>query len=142
MGENSVSHIPTPFKQTYFHGTKVDLKIGDFIRVGFQSNYDKRALKHVYVSATLHVALLGAELAKGDGPERIYLVEATGTVEDDPNVTDKKFPGNPTMSFRSMQPFKVIGEVTIFHRHTLDEIESFKDGLRKLTEQGINVILD
>lgn len=106
MEQNIVSHIPTPFKQTYFHGTKADLQIGDLIQVGFQSNYEDRALKHVYVSATLNAALLGAELAKGDGPERIYIVESMGTVENDPNVTDKKFPGNPTMSFRSEEPFK------------------------------------
>ncbi len=142
MKQSTVSHIPTPFKQTYFHGTKADLKIGELIQVGFQSNYDNRALKHVYVSATLNTALLGAELAKGDGIERIYLVEATGEVENDPNVTDKKFPGNPTMSYRSEQPFKVIGEVTSFHKHSIEEIETFKAGLRKLTEQGINVIID
>ncbi|MFO0358038.1 MAG: NAD(+)--rifampin ADP-ribosyltransferase [Sphingobacteriaceae bacterium] len=141
MEKNTVI-IPTPFKQTYFHGTKADLKIGELIQVGYQSNYDNRTLKHVYVSATLNTALLGAELAKGDGIERIYLVEATGEVENDPNVTDKKFPGNPTMSFRSEQPFKVIGEVTIFHRHSFEEIETFKLGLKKLTEQGINVIID
>ena len=142
MEQSTENHIPTPFKQTYFHGTKADLKIGELIQVGFQSNYDNRTLKHVYVSATLNAALLGAELAKGDGIERIYLVEATGEVENDPNVTDKKFPGNPTMSYRSEHPFKVIGEVTIFYRHTLEEIETFKAGLRKLTEQGINVIID
>jgi hypothetical protein len=142
MEQHTNSHFPTPFKQTYFHGTKADLKIGELIQVGFQSNYDNRALKHVYVSATLHAALLGAELAKGDGMERIYIVEATGQVENDPNVTDKKFPGNPTMSYRSEEPFKVIGEVTIFQRHTPAEIEQFKAGLRKLTEQGINIIID
>ena len=142
MEQKTVSHVPTPFKQTYFHGTKADLKIGELIHVGFHSNYDDRALKHVYVSATLNTALWGAELAKGDGIERIYLVEATGQVEDDPNVTDKKFPGNPTMSFRSEQPFRVIGEVTIFHRHTPEEIEAFNAGLRKITEQGLNVIID
>lgn len=142
MEQQTDHHIPSPLRQTYFHGTKAELKIGELIKVGFQSNYDDRALRHVYVSATLNAALLGAELAKGDGPERIYLVEATGTVEDDPNVTNKKFPGNPTMSFRSTQPFKVVGEVTLFHKHTAEEIEKFKAGLRKLADQGINAIID
>ncbi len=142
MEHTSNRHLPTPFVQTYFHGTKADLKIGDFIHVGFLSNYDDRTLKHVYVSATLNAALLGAELAKGKGRGRIYLVEATGNVEDDPNVTDKKFPGNPTMSYRSEHPFKVVGEATVWQGHTMEEIESIKDGLRKLTEQGINIIID
>lgn len=97
--DKAVLHIPTPFAQTYFHGTKADLKIGDFIQVGFNSNYEEnRILKHIYVSATLNTAILGAELALGNGRERIYLVEATGDIEDDPNVTDKKFlviPQNP-----------------------------------------------
>ncbi|HIB8181450.1 TPA: NAD(+)--rifampin ADP-ribosyltransferase [Elizabethkingia anophelis] len=140
--EGGQLHTPTPFSQTYFHGTKADLKIGDFIQVGFKSNYDNRALKHVYVSATLNAAVLGAELALGKGKERVYLVEATGTVEDDPNVTDKKFPGNPTMSYRSIHPFKVIGEVCLWHGHTDEQIKAIKDGLRSLKEKGLNVILD
>lgn len=141
--EQSTSHLPTPFAQTYFHGTKADLKIGDFIQVGFNTNYEEsRKLKHVYVAATLNTAILGAELASGNGKERIYLVEATGDIEDDPNVTDKKFPGNPTMSYRSEQPFKVIGEVTLWQGHTTEQIQAIKDGLKKLTEQGVNVILD
>lgn len=135
-------HIATPFAQTYFHGTKADLKIGDFIEVGFKSNYEDRQLKHVYVTSTLNTAALGAELATGDGRERIYLVEATGDIEDDPNVTDKKFPGNPTMSYRSVHPFKVIGEVTLWHGRTPEQIKAIKDGLEKLREQGVSIILD
>ncbi|MCW5909984.1 MAG: NAD(+)--rifampin ADP-ribosyltransferase [Cyclobacteriaceae bacterium] len=140
--DQSTLHTPTPFAQTYFHGTKADLKIGDFIQVGFTSNYEDRKLKHVYVSATLNTAVLGAELASGNGRERIYLVEATGDIEDDPNVTDKKFPGNPTMSYRSVHPFKVIGEVTTWQGRTPEQIKAIKDGLDKLREQGVNVILD
>ncbi len=135
-------HNPAPFAQTYFHGTKADLVIGDFIQVGFRCNYADRKLRHVYVAATLHAAILGAELASGSGRERIYLVEATGEVEDDPNVTDKKFPGNPTMSYRSVHPFKVVGEVATWQGHTPEQIEAFKDGLAKLREQGLHVILD
>ncbi len=136
------SGMPAPFAQTFFHGTKADLKIGDHISVGFKSNYDNRKLKHVYVAATLNAAMLGAELAEGEGHERIYLVEATGEIEDDPNVTDKKFPGNPTMSFRSINPFKVVGELKSWIGRTKEEINSIKDGLKKLTEQGVNIILD
>lgn len=140
--DQSTLHIPTPFAQTYFHGTKADLKIGDFIQVGFKSNYEDRKLKHVYVASTLNAAVLGAELASGNGRERIYLVEATGDIEDDPNVTDKKFPGNPTMSYRSEHPFKVVGEVTTWQGHTPEQIKLIKEGLEKLREQGLNVILD
>lgn len=136
------SHIATPFAQTYFHGTKAELKIGDLITVGFKSNYEDRELKHVYVSSTLNTAVLGAELASGNGRERIFLVEATGDIEDDPNVTDKKFPGNPTMSYRSKHPFKVIGEVTVWQGRSPEQIKAIKDGLEKLREQGLNIILD
>lgn len=139
---NNNNHIASPFVQTFFHGTKADLKIGDFIEVGFISNYEQRQLKHVYVTSTLNTAVLGAELAKGIGRERIYLVEATGEIEDDPNVTDKKFPGNPTMSYRSIHPFKVVGEVTLWHGRTGEQIQAMKDGLDKLREQGMNVIID
>lgn len=132
----------SPFQQTYFHGTKADLKIGDFITPGFQCNFADRKLRHVYVAATLNAAMWGAELAQGTGRERIYLVEATGEVEDDPNVTDKKFPGNPTMSYRSIHSFKVIGEVTVWNGHSPDQLKAMKDGLNKLTQEGINEIID
>src|SRR5688572_27140996 len=93
-GETNAS--ASPFAQTYFHGTRSDLKLGDFIRTGFESNYgSNNQAKYIYLSATLDAAIWGAELAMGEGPERIYLVEPTGDLEDDPNVTDKKFPGNP-----------------------------------------------
>jgi Rifampin ADP-ribosyl transferase len=136
------TNMPTPFLQTYFHGTKADLKIGDLIQVGFRSNYEDRPLRHVYVTSTMHAAVLGAELASGEGKERIYLVEATGAVHNDPNVTDKKFPGNPTMSYRSEAPFKVIGEVTTWVGHSLEQIEAIKSGLKKLREQGVGGIID
>lgn len=137
---DSRSPIQDPFSQTYFHGTKADLKPGDLIQTGFDSNFVNRKLKHIYLSSTLNAAVWGAELASGDGRERIYLVEATGPLHDDPNVTDKKFPGNPTMSYRSEYPFKVIGEVTIWQGHTLEQIQAMKDGIVKLREQGIDLI--
>jgi rifampin ADP-ribosylating transferase len=132
--------IQNAFSQTFFHGTKADLKIGDFIETGFNSNFVDRKLKHIYLCATLSAATWGAELAWGEGRERIYLVEATGPLEDDPNVTDKKFPGNPTMSYRSTHPFKVIGEVTVWQRHSSEQIKAMKDGVEKLKQQGILVI--
>ncbi len=128
------------FSQTFFHGTKADLNIGDFIETGFNSNFVDRKLKHIYLSATLNAAVWGAELALGEGRERIFLVEATGPLEDDPNVTDKKFPGNPTMSYRSLHPFKVIGEVTIWQRHSAEQIKAMVDGLENLKQKGISVI--
>lgn len=131
----------SPFSQTFFHGTKADLKIGDFIQVGFNSNYVQDSkLNHIYMTATLDAAIWGAELAFGQGRERIYLVEPTGAIEDDPNVTDKKFPGNPTMSYRSLHPLKVVGEVTLWHGHSPQQVKAMKDGLAKLKEQGLTAI--
>src|SRR5215203_5836301 len=118
MEPNSYNNIEpsgqgtTPFAQTYFHGTRADLKVGDLVEVGFSSNFGQRKnAKYIFLSATLDAAIWGAELAFGDGRERIYLVEPTGEIEDDPDLTDKKFPGNPTKSYRSTKPFKVVGEV-------------------------------
>lgn len=128
----------TPFSQTYFHGTKADLKIGDFIEVGFNSNFGQRKnAKYIFLTATLDAAIWGAELALGEGRERIYLVEPTGPIEDDPDLTDKKFPGNPTKSYRSLHPFKVVGEVTIWQGHLPEQIKAMKEGLARLKEQGI-----
>ncbi|KUJ50827.1 NAD(+)--rifampin ADP-ribosyltransferase [Chryseobacterium sp. JAH] len=127
----------------YYHGTKADLKTGDLIEVGFVSNYGtKRKSKYIYLSATLDAATWGAELAFGDGKERIYIVEPTGKIEDDPNVTDKKFPGNPTKSYRSQYAFKVVGEVTDWEGHSPEQLKMMKDHLEKLKEQGIEAIED
>lgn len=135
--------IQSPFVQTYFHGTKADLKIGDFIEVGLNSNYGQRNnAKYIYLTATLDAAIWGAELALGEGRERIYLVEPTGVIEDDPNLTNKKFPGNPTKSYRSKLPFKVVGEITIWQGHSPEQLKAMKDGLAKLKEQGIEAIED
>jgi hypothetical protein len=133
----------TPFSQTFFHGTKADLKIGDLIEVGFNSNFGKRKnSKYVFLTATLDAAIWGAELSFGEGLERIYLVETTGPIEDDPDLTDRKFPGNPTKSYRSLHPFKVVGEVTIWQGHSPEQIKTMKDGLIKLKEQGIESLND
>ncbi|HSO25625.1 MAG TPA: NAD(+)--rifampin ADP-ribosyltransferase [Methanobacteriaceae archaeon] len=133
----------SPFSQTFFHGTKADLKIGDFIEVGITSNYGQRKnAKYIYLTATLDAAIWGAELALGEERERIYLVEPTGPIEDDPNLTDKKFPGNPTKSYRSEYPFKVVGEITIWQGHSPEQVKAMKDQIAKLKEQGIEAIED
>ncbi|TND07970.1 MAG: rifampin ADP-ribosyl transferase [Bacteroidetes bacterium] len=148
MGKNKSENKPSesvqsPFAQTFFHGTKADLEIGDFIETGINSNYgQKKKAKYIYLTATLDAAIWGAELASGEGPERIYLVEPTGPIEDDPNLTDKKFPGNPTKSYRSAHPFKVVGEITAWQGHASEQVNAMKDGLAKLREQGIEAIED
>lgn len=127
----------------YYHGTKADLSINDLIEVGFTSNYGtQRKAKYIYLSATLEAATWGAELAFGEGKERIYIVEPTGPIEDDPNLTDKKFPGNPTKSYRSQYPFKVTGEVKEWQRHSPEQLKTMKDHLEKLKQQGIEAIED
>ncbi len=128
---------------TYYHGTRANLKEGDLIEPGFNSNYGKRnKAKYIYLSATLNAAIWGAELAWGEGRERIYIVVPTGPIEDDPNLTDKKFPGNPTKSYRSLHPFKVIGEVAEWEGHSPEQLKAMKDHLEKLRQQGIEAIED
>lgn len=125
----------TPFSQTFFHGTKADLKLGDLIEAGFNSNFGQnKKAKYVFLAATLDAAIWGAELALGGGRERIYLVEPTGSIENDPDLTDRKFPGNPTISYRSIHPFKVVGEVSIWQGHSAEQVKAMKDGLVKLKE--------
>ena len=141
--DKSPGQGPTPFAQTYFHGTKGDLKVGDLIEVGFNSNYGKRKnAKYIFLTGTLDAAIWGAELASGEGRERIYLVEPTGPIEDDPDLTDKKFPGNPTKSYRSTHPFRVVGEVSHWQGHPIEQVRTMKDHLEKLKEQGIDSLND
>ncbi len=139
----SKGQSPTPFSQTYFHATKADLKIGDVIEVGCNSNDGQRKnAKYIVLTATLDAAIWGAELAFGEGTERIYIVEPTGPIEDDPNLTDKKFPGNPTKSYRSLYPFRVIGEVTDWQGHSAEQLKAMKNHLEQLERQGIEAIED
>lgn len=124
-----------------YHGTKANLKPGDLIEPGFSSNYGKRKkAAYVYLSATLEAATWGAELAMGDGPGRIYIVEPTGPLEDDPNLTNKRFPGNPTKSYRSKNPLRVSGEVTDWQGHSPEQLKAMKDHLENLKRQGIEAI--
>lgn len=142
-GQNSGGKAPKPFAQTYFHGTKADLKIGDFIQTGFQTNYkQEHKAKYIFLTATLDAAIWGAELSLGDGPGRIYLVEPTGPIEDDPDLTDRKFPGNPTMSFRSTEPFRVVGELKNWEGHAPEQVAALKANLAKMREQGIQSLND
>ncbi len=134
---------PTPFMQTYFHGTKANLQPGDLMEPGFNSNYGKRKnARFVFCTATLDAAIWGAELASGNEKERIYLVEPTGALEDDPDLTDKRFPGNPTKSYRSRSPLRVVGEVTIWESHPTEKINAMKEHLRALRDQGIDSLND
>ena len=127
--------------QTYYHGTKAHLEVGALIEPGYASNYGKRnQAKFVYLSATLDAAIWGAELAQGEGRGRIYIVEPTGPIEDDPNLTDKKFPGNPTKSYRSRSAFRVIGEVTEWEGHSPERLKQMHDHLENLKQQGIEAI--
>lgn len=129
--------------ETYYHGTKADLKAGDLINPGFQSNYGSRKnALYVYFTATMDAAIWGAELAVGENKQRIYIVEPTGFFEDDPNLTDKKFPGNPTKSYRTQHALKVIGEVDSWQGHSEEQLQLMKDNLERLKQQGIEAIED
>ena len=126
----------------FYHGTRADLSAGDLLSPGFGSNYADRKLSWIYFSATLEAATWGAELAAGDGRERIYVVEPTGPFEDDPNLTDKKFPGNVTMSYRSREPLRVVGEVEEWEPHSPEQVQAMKDGLARLAAEGRDHIID
>ena len=128
---------------TYYHGTKANLNQGDLIEPGFNSNYGNRnKAKYVYLTETLDAAIWGAELALGEGRERIYIVEPTGPIEDDPNLTDKKFPGNPTKSYRTQSALRVIGEVETWQGHSPEQLKAMKDNVARLKELGIEAIED
>ena len=125
---------------SFFHGTKADLKVGDFLTKGFLSNYGDRRAKYVYFAGTLDAAVWGAELAAGEGRQRIYVVEPTGEFEDDPNVTDKKFPGNPTKSYRTREPLRIVGEVMGWKGQSPEVLQNMKEHLEQLSRMGIGEI--
>lgn len=138
---------PVPFELyepgVYLHGTKADLAVGEMLMPGRASNFeDDRIMTHIYFTATLDAAVWGAELASGDGRERIYIVEPSGEFENDPNLTDKRFPGNPTQSFRSREPLHVVGELVDWVGHSPEKIRAMRDGLEALKRQGLARIED
>src|SRR6185436_7134349 len=123
----------------FYHGTRADLQIGDLLTPGGNSNYkDDLIMNHIYFTALASGAGLAAALAKGDGPERVYVVEPAGSFENDPNVTDKKFPGNPTRSYRSLAPLKIVGEATDWVRQTPEQIQHWRDKLANSKGDIIN----
>lgn len=125
----------------FYHGTRAELKTGDLIAAGYSSNYGQRkTASWVYLSATLEAAVWGAELALGDGRERIYIVEPTGAIMDDPNLTDRKFPGNPTKSYRAREPLRVIGEVAQWQGHSPERLKAMKDHIEELKRLGVEAI--
>lgn len=136
-----MSSTDSRFRRQFFHGTRADLQHGDLIAVGYTSNYGEgKTLSWVYCTGTLDAAIWGAELAVGSGPERIYVVEPTGPVVDDPNLTDKKYPGNPTLSYRSRDPLRVVGEVTKWQGHSPEQILQMRGGLERLKSERAEII--
>ncbi len=142
-----MTSTPIPFEVhesgALLHGTKADLSVGDLLVPGLRSNYGSaRLANHVYVTRTLDAAVWGAELATGDGRCRIYVVEPQGALEDDPNVTDRKYPGNPTRSYRTREPVRIVGEVTDWAGHSPEQLQAMRDRLADLERRGLAVIYD
>ncbi|THG30065.1 NAD(+)--rifampin ADP-ribosyltransferase [Naasia lichenicola] len=142
-----MNQVPKPFEihesGAFLHGTRADLAVGDLLVPGRESNFEEgRIMNHVYVTQTLDAAVWGAEFARGDGPARIYFVEPMGPIEDDPNVTDKRMPGNPTRSFRTREPVRVVGELAEWTGHSPDELQRMRDALTDLRSRGAAVIFD
>ena len=124
----------------FYHGTKADLKPGDLLDVGFVSNYSDKKANFLYMTATVDAAVWGAELAQGSGQGRIFIVEPTGMFENDPNLTDKRFPGNPTRSYRTSEPLRVVGELTDWSGHAPETLQAMLDHLAELKRLGIEAI--
>ena len=138
---------PVPFEVyrpgVYLHGTKAHLTVGELLAAGRESNYEAgRVMNYVYFSATLDAAVWGAELAAGEGRGHVYVVEPMGEFEDDPNVTDKRFPGNPTRSFRSREPLRVVGEIVDWVGHSPEKLEAMRAGIDQLRQSGTMEIHD
>jgi len=143
----TAGRAPVPFEVyrpgVYLHGTKADLAIGELLAPGRESNFEPgRVMNYIYFTATLDAATWGAELAAGDGPGRIYLVEPTGDFENDPNLTDKKFPGNPTQSFRSLDPLRVVGELSEWVGHPPAALAAMREGVAAAMRRGAGAIDD
>ncbi len=127
----------------FYHGTKADLREGDLLSAGFRSNYRPEVvMNHIYFTAVPDGAGLAAELAPGDAEPRVYVVEPTGAFENDPNVTDKKFPGNPTRSYRSTEPLRIVGEVFDWTRLTPEALQAWRERLAALREDERGEIIN
>jgi rifampin ADP-ribosylating transferase len=138
---------PTPSEGSdpgpFWHGTKADLKPGDLLKPGYSSNFGEgRKANYIYLTATLDAATWGAELAAGEGPGRIYRVEPTGPFENDPNLTDKRFPGNPTRSYRTREPLRVVAEVLDWDPHPPEVLQNMRNHLEEFKRLGIEAIND
>ena len=153
MSEDGGSHVPVTYDRCahvegpFYHGTKAALEVGDELVPGRGSNFQEgRVSNHVYFTALVDTAAWGAELATalaGSGERgHVYVVEPLGPFEDDPNVTDKRFPGNPTRSYRTRHPLRVVGELDSWEGHTPEVLQGMLDGLARLREQGLDVIED
>ena len=132
----SATREPVPFEVyepgVYLHGTKADLAVGEMLVSGRESNFEEgRVMNYVYFTATLDAATWGAELASGEGRGRIYVVEPMGEFEHDPNVTNKKFPGNPTQSFRSLEPLRVVGELVDWVGHSPEKLQVLRGAVQR-----------
>jgi rifampin ADP-ribosylating transferase len=143
----TTTRVPVPFEVyqpgVYLHGTKADLATGELLAPGRESNFERgRVMNYIYFTATLDAATWGAELAAGDGRGRIYIVEPTGSFEDDPNVTDKKFPGNPTQSFRSLEPIRVVGEMSDWVGHPAAALHAMREHIAAAMSRGTSAIED
>ena len=143
----TTARAPVPFEVyqpgVYLHGTKADLAVGEVLVPGRESNFERgRVMKYIYFTATLDAATWGAELAAGDGRGRIYIVEPTGGFEDDPNLTDKKFPGNPTQSFRSTEPIRIVGELLDWVGHSPEAVHAMRQGVAAAMSRGSGAIID
>ncbi|SMQ64602.1 rifampin ADP-ribosylating transferase [Devosia lucknowensis] len=130
-----------PADAVFYHGTRADLPIGGQISPGFRSNFGAgKPASWIYFAATLEAAIWGAELAQGEGRQRIYVVRPTGTFVDDPNLTDKKFPGNITQSYRSQAPLEIVGEVETWTGHPPEQLERMREGVERARKAGIEAI--
>ncbi len=130
---------PGPF----FHGTRACLPVGGLLEPGFSSNYgERKTANFIYLTGTLDAAIWGAELAAGDGEQRIYLVEPTGPFENDPNLTDQRLPGNPTRSYRTREPVRIVAEVRGWEGHPPEVLQKMLDHVEELRRQGVEAIND
>jgi rifampin ADP-ribosylating transferase len=150
---SDIAHVPVTYDSCeqiagpFYHGTKTSLEVGDELAAGYGSNFQEgRVSNNIYFTALVETAAWGAELATAlagiDDRGHIYVVEPLGPFEDDPNVTNKRFPGNPTQSYRSRHPLRVVGEVESWEGHAPEVLQGMLENLERLREQGLDLIED